>query len=196
MAAKVAKLTTVALILGGLFLCGAGLWIPAKASLAQHLLQWAWRKSSSGLRVKPWFWADTWPVGRIRIDRLGVDHIVLEGDSGEVLAFGPGHLPASSPPGGDGHSILVGHRDTSFDFMAKLVTGDLLTLEGTNTIRAYRVERTAVVEAENLYLDAEQPGALTLITCYPLAAVMAGTPLRYVVFAHSVERGGRQAEMQ
>lgn len=190
MAAKVVKLTAAVLILGGLFLLGASLWIPVKAAIAQQLLQSAWRRSSPGIIAKPWPWADTWPVGRMRNDRLGVDYIVLEGDSGEVLAFGPGHIQASSPPGGDGHCILVGHRDTSFRFMAKLAAGDLLTLEGRSSTRVYRVERTAVVEAEKLYLDREQDGVLTLITCYPFEAIMAGTPLRYVVFARSAEGVG------
>jgi sortase A len=196
MAAKIIKLTAAALILGGLFLLVSGLWIPAKAVLAQHLLQSAWRNSSPGTIARPWPWADTWPVGRLRNGRLGVDHIVLEGDSGEVLAFGPGHIAASSPPGGHGHCILVGHRDTSFAFMAELSAGDLLTLEGHSNTRVYRVERIAVVEAEKLYLDGEQSGALTLITCYPFEAMMAGTPFRYVVFARSIAGGGGQGEAE
>ncbi|MFW2367146.1 MAG: class GN sortase [Desulforhopalus sp.] len=187
MAAKILKSATALLILCGFYFIGTGLWIPAKAVLAQYLLKNAWYKSTTlQADVKPWPWADTWPVGRLRNDRLGVDLIILEGDSGEVLAFGPGHLSASSPPAGKGHCILAGHRDTSFTFMRDLVPGDLLTLEGWASRRVYRVVRTDIIEASQLYLDGDQAGMLTLITCYPFDAIIPGTPLRFVVTASVV----------
>ncbi len=125
------KLAIAVIIMAGTSSICAGLWIPAKALLAQYLLQRAWQQSLVDDKiVKPWPWADTWPVGRLQNDRLGIDLIVLEGESGEVLAFGPGHLSRSSSPGEDGHCILAGHRDTSFAFLQKLQAGDLLTLAG------------------------------------------------------------------
>jgi len=168
---------------GALFLC-AGFWIPAKAVLAQYLLQRAWQQSlTSGNIVKPWPWADTWPIGRLQNERLGIDLIVLEGESGEVLAFGPGHLSQSGSPGEQGHCILAGHRDTSFNFLKDLQRGDLLTLEGKNGIDFYFVQGSLTVRAEDLYLESEKTGFLTLITCYPFEAVMPHTPVRFVVTA-------------
>ena len=153
----------------------------------------AWHRSNIiQSDVKPWPWADTWPVGRLQNRRLGVDHIILEGDSGEVLAFGPGHLVMSSPPGGEGHCILAGHRDTSFSFLRNLAAGDLLTLEGRGSRRIYRVERTDIVEAGQLYLDADQAGLLTLITCYPFDAITPGTDLRFVVTARVDQTGSQR----
>ncbi|EKD37662.1 MAG: hypothetical protein ACD_75C01047G0001, partial [uncultured bacterium] len=105
------------------------------------------------------------------------------------LAFGPGHLPRSSPPGNEGHCILAGHRDTSFAFLRDLRAGDLLVLQGKSGERTYRVQTTVVAKAEELYLDGEAAGLLTLITCFPFAAVTPGTPLRYVVTAVSVAGG-------
>lgn len=170
--------------LAGMTSLCAGFWIPAKAILAQHLLQRAWQQSlASGNVVKPWPWADTWPVGRLQNDRLGVDLIVLEGDSGEVLAFGPGHLRRSSSPGEEGHCILAGHRDTSFAFLKDIRAGDFLTLEGKGGKDYYIVQTTGVVRAEELYLDGEREGFLTLITCFPFKAVMPGTPYRFIVAA-------------
>ena len=47
----------------GLALCVQGLWIPAKAALAQVLLERAFERSvATGRPVKPWPWADTWPA--------------------------------------------------------------------------------------------------------------------------------------
>ena len=55
--------------LGMLFL-GQGLWIKAKAELAQILLERAFTQSiATGQPVKPWSWADTWPVARISVPR-------------------------------------------------------------------------------------------------------------------------------
>ena len=79
---------------------GHGAWIHAKAQLAQYLLQRAWTRTLRGEPAsKPWPWADTWPVARLRVPAHGVDLIVLTGVSGLTLAFGPGHAPNSAAPG-------------------------------------------------------------------------------------------------
>ena len=182
--AKFWQIAVTALLTGGLLFMAAGFWIPVKAVLAQHLLQQAWQKSlSTGNIIKPWPWADTWPVGRLQNSRLGVDLIVLEGESGEVLAFGPGHLPASSSPGEGGHCILAGHRDTSFTFLKSLTVGDTLTLEGRNGKTAYLVTSSQVMRAGELFLDGEKDGFLTLITCFPFSTAMTATPFRFIITA-------------
>jgi len=168
---------------GALFLA-AGFWIPAKAVVAQHLLHRAWEKTLiSSKSFRPWPWADTWPVGRLQNERLGIDQIVLEGESGEVLAFGPGHLPGSDSPGGKGHIILAGHRDTNFRFLKDLVPGDILVLTGRKGKMIYEVVATEVRNAKHLYFNGEEHGALSLITCYPFDALSVGGSLRYVVSA-------------
>src|SRR5690349_24074944 len=62
----------------GLVLLGQGVWIHAKALLAQVLLERAFAASlASGAPVKPWSWADTWPVARIEVPRLHAGQIAL-----------------------------------------------------------------------------------------------------------------------
>src|SRR5262249_61701653 len=74
------------LTLGAAFTVAAT-WIPVKAQVAQILLLRAWDRTRAGTATaKPWPWADTWPVGRLRVPRLGVDEIVLAGASGNALA--------------------------------------------------------------------------------------------------------------
>lgn len=164
-----------------------GLWIPVKAIVAQHLLLQAWEQSQETTDiVKPWPWADTWPVGRLQNKRLGIDLIILEGESGEVLAFGPGHIYGSSVPGEGGHCVVAGHRDTSFNFLQNLKIGDRLSLQGKNGTEVYRVQATAVVPAVQLYLDTEPQGLLTLITCYPFDSPVPGATLRFVVTAEEI----------
>ena len=62
---------------------GQGAWIYVKAQLAQYLLQHAWVRTINGEHnVKPWPWADTWPLARLYVPHYGVDLIALAGASG------------------------------------------------------------------------------------------------------------------
>ena len=71
---------TFILALLGLVLIGQGAYIHAKAPVAQVLLARAFDESvATGRIVKPWSWADTWPVARIEVTRLHASAIVLAG---------------------------------------------------------------------------------------------------------------------
>ncbi len=181
-------ITAFLLLAAGSFLLADGCWIRTKAVFAQLLLQHAWEETlETGEWTKAWPWADTWPVARLQMDRLGVDLIVLEGDHGEVLAFGPGHLPESSLPGSGGHCILAGHRDSSFRFLQDLQPGDLLSLQGADgRVHCFEMQSSQVSTAETLYLQQQDSAALTLITCYPFSALQPGTDLRYLVSAEKL----------
>src|SRR5262245_861260 len=97
---------------------GRGAWIRAKPRLPSTLLPKAWARTARGEpHARPWPWADTWPVARLRVPAHGVDLIVLSGVSGRTLAFGPGHVPESAAPGTPGTAIVIGHRDTHFRFL-------------------------------------------------------------------------------
>ncbi len=182
------RITAFVLLACGSFLLADGCWIKTKAVFAQILLKHAWEQTlESGEYTKAWPWADTWPVARLRVERLGLDLIVLEGESGEVLAFGPGHLPGSSTPGSNGHSILAGHRDTNFRFLQDLQPNDAVSVQGIDgVIHKFFIRETMIVEAEKLYLQQSDFPRLTLITCYPFDALQPRTGLRYVVFADKV----------
>ena len=177
--------TVFILLVSGSFLLADGCWIRTKAVFAQILLQHAWEQTlTTGNQIKPWPWADTWPVARLQVERLGIDMIVLEGESGEVLAFGPGHLPGSSAPDQGGHCILAGHRDTSFKFLKDLVVDDLVILQTPNGIfHHYRIQESMVRKAEDLYFQQNSSAHLTLLTCYPFDTLQLNTPHRYLVFA-------------
>lgn len=81
-----------ALLAAGAWQSGRGAWIQAKAVLAQVLIAQAWSRTLNGeAKVKPWPWADTWPVAKLAVPRLGLEYYVLEGADGSAIAFGPGH---------------------------------------------------------------------------------------------------------
>ena len=166
-----------------------GYWIPAKAVVAQVLLQRAWEISLQSQKpVKPWPWADIWPIGRLQQPRLGVDLIVLQGASGEALAFGPGRIGDSGYSGGELHTILAGHRDTSFSFLEDLQRGDLLTIENLRGQDTYTVQNTEIVPAAELYLDGKRPETLSLITCYPFTSLLPQATSRYLVTAQKAAK--------
>ena len=169
----------------GSWLIGQGAWIHFKAETAQWLLQQAWHTSmNTHVPVKPWPWADTWPVGRLVVPRLDIDQIILAGTTGQSLAFGPGKVRNGQVSAHEPQTIILsGHRDTHFSFMQDIQLGDKLIVQSpqgewlTFTVRSLeimdsRIQPLPVNQAEH---------DLRLITCYPFDAVLPGGPLRYVV---------------
>ncbi|MFT5426762.1 MAG: sortase A [Gammaproteobacteria bacterium] len=167
----------IVLLLCGMWQIGSASYIHAKAILAQVLLETAWNKTVHGQQeVKPWPWADTWPISRIDVPSLGIDRIVLAGASGSSLAFGPGQ---------QGNTVIAGHRDTHFKFLQDIQRGELIQLQTlTGKTIQYEVSETIIVhEKEIEYLVTTLENKLTLITCYPFDAIRPGGPLRYLVIA-------------
>ena len=168
---------------------GHGAYIPAKAWVAQELMQKAWRRAEFGVeKPAPWPWADTWPVAKLSAKRGEVELIVLSGGSGRTLAFGPGHLSASAMPGDFGNAVIAGHRDTHFRFLQDIEKGETILFEmadGRNHL--YRVNDLDVVDSRraSIVLDTDK-ALLSLVTCYPFNTREAGGPMRYVVSAEMI----------
>ena len=165
---------------------GHGLYIHAKAQLAQVLLHAAWdRTRATGIGARPWPWADTHPVARLMAPGQDADLLVLAGASGRTLAFGPGHLDGSAQPGDPGNAVITAHRDTHFRFLKDAGPGDLIVVERADgATRHFRIRTSYVADARDLKLPRDtQVPTLTLVTCYPFDALDPGGPLRYVVVA-------------
>jgi len=169
----------------GLVLFGQGIWIHAKALLAQVLLERAFAASLAGGRdVKPWPWADTWPVARVEVPRLHRSAIVLAGSSGQALAFGPGQVERTPAAGEPGTTVYAAHRDTHFAFLGDVRIGDEVRVTRRDgKVVSFHVTGTSVVRWDASGIDADADGRqLVLTTCWPLDAKFSG-PLRYVVRA-------------
>jgi sortase A len=175
-------------VIVGVICFGNGLWIHGKAVFAQLLLQRAWEQTQvRGELVKPWPWADTWPVARLRAAKYNQDLIILAGQSGQALAFGPGMLEAGGQPGQAGPCILAAHRDTHFSFLRKVRLGDVFTLEDRQGRQwQYRVNATIIRRATELYLEPQGNPQLALVTCYPFRVLGATANQRYVVLADRI----------
>ncbi len=186
MGAKSHWRVAAAVITVAAFFCVRAMWIPAKAELAQWLLERSWREVKSGADyAPPWPWADTQPVALLEVPAQDVRQLVLAGDSGRNLAFGPSlHGDLS------GRDIVIsGHRDTHFSFLAELTRGDVVRLETRDGFRDYEVRWFDIVDTDRQDLVLE-PGVdrLSLVTCYPFDTLTPGGPLRYVVTATPVPK--------
>jgi sortase A len=160
--------------------------IRAKTLLAQRLIAWAWNRTlATGAAVKPWPWADIFPVARLEVPRQGAALMVLAGASGRTLAFGPGHVDGTPLPGDPGNAVVSGHRDTHFAFLRELRSGDTLVVHSASgRVVRYVVSGIEVVRNKDVrvLLDTGDD-RLTLVTCYPFDSPMPGGSLRYVVVA-------------
>jgi len=170
----------------GVWQVGEAGYMHAKALLAQHMLETSWAETvSTGKPVKPWPWADTAPVARLRVPSLDKDLIVLAGGSGRTLAFAPGHVDGTPLPGAPGLSVIGGHRDTHFRVLKNMEPGTEIVVEDAHGAQhRFTVTETRVVDSRNTRLDpiASRP-ALALVTCWPFDAIVPGGPMRYLVFA-------------
>ncbi|MBC9878760.1 class GN sortase [Bradyrhizobium sp. INPA01-394B] len=181
-----------ALALIGVVLFGDGAYIHAKAWLAQVLLERAFDRSiATGRPVKPWSWADTWPVARIEVKRIGASAIVLDGTSGQALAFGPGHLDRTADAGERGVAVYAAHRDTHFRFLRNVSIGDVIEITRADGKHfRYRADASSVVRFDASGIDpATQDHELVLTTCWPFDAVTSG-PERYILHATLIEALG------
>lgn len=176
----------LALALTGVWQLGSGTYIYAKAWLAQQLIATAWSRELAGEHeVRPWPWADTWPVARLRVPDADVDLYVLADASGRSLAFGPGYVTGSAYPGTTGNTIIAAHRDTHFRFLRSIREGAQVLLQTPDgREHRYTLTESHVFDASHSRLDTEgESSTLTLLTCYPVDALIPGGPMRYAAIA-------------
>ena len=179
------NLTFILVILAAAALWQLGIagWIHTKAIAAQILLDHAWQQTLIDHdQTRPWPWADTWPVAELIVPEIDIAQIVLAGDSGATLAFGPGHSFASALPDEHGTVMISGHRDTHFRFLQDLKKGTRLILKTKSAIHYYTVSNTRVVDSRNYKVDSTND-TLILVTCYPFNSAITGGNERYLVYA-------------
>jgi sortase A len=179
----------ILLALLGLILFGQGAYIHAKALLAQVLLERAFDQTiATGQMTKPWSWADTWPVARIEVKRIGASAIVLAGSSGQALAFGPGHVELTADAGERGVAVYSAHRDTHFAFLRNVKIGDEIDVTRDDGKRfRYRADGTSIVRFDASGIDPLSDGyELVLSTCWPFDALTSG-PERYLLHASLIK---------
>lgn len=173
----------------GFWQFGFGSGVPARAWVAQELMQRDWQKTASANTAPAQReWADDRPVARLTAKGGEVELVVLAGGSKRNLALGPGHLGISALPGEKGNSIIAGHRDTHFRFLQYMSVGESIQVELPGGRKhLYQVTDIDVVDARigSLVLDTDKP-VLSLVTGYPFDGGSARGTMRYVVSAELI----------
>jgi sortase A len=154
---------------------------PLPASATPDLSLWAperiqaWRDSQKETSPPP--------LAVLRIPRLGIEAPVIEGTSEFALNRGVGHIEDTPRPGADGNSGIAGHRDGFFRGLKDITAGDVLELETRTSVSRYRVEKTWIVNPDDVsVLDPTGTPAITLVTCYPFYFI-GSAPRRFIVRA-------------
>ena len=141
----------------------------------------------SSIRVNSWRKTLSEPaqlaLAVLRIPGIGLEVPVLQGTADRTLDRGLGHIEDTAQPGTDGNSGIAGHRDGFFRGLKDVALGDAIELDTLRGTEVYRVERTWIVNPEDVSVLDPAPGrVLTLVTCYPFYFV-GSAPQRFIVRA-------------
>lgn len=133
--------------------------------------------------------AEGTPVARLRIPRIRLDEIVIEGVGDDELNAGPGHLPGSALPGMPGNAVISAHRDRHFSHLDALQLGDTIRTETGQSTGVWVIVSRRIVDrnAPALFQSAEP--VLTLTTCWPVR-YFGSAPDRLILTAKPVATSG------
>jgi LPXTG-site transpeptidase (sortase) family protein len=123
------------------------------------------------------------PLAVLRIPTLRLEVAVLSGTDDRTLDRALGHIEGTALPGTDGNLGIAGHRDGFFRGLKDIAPGDVIELDTIQGKDVFQVERTWIVEPEDVsVLDPTPARTLTLVTCYPFYFV-GSAPQRFIVRA-------------
>jgi sortase A len=127
------------------------------------------------------------PAGRVltrlKIPKISLDAIVLDGTSPKELLEGPGHLEQTAMPGESGNAVIAGHRDTFFRHIFELNQGDEILVQRKGHTFRYEVTGKKIIKPDDTSVIApSRDSQLTLVTCYP-PHYIGPAPERFAVFS-------------
>jgi sortase A len=176
---------TSLLVIGSL-LCLHASWLPAKGWLSQQLISYSWHQSIDlKQQIKPWPWADTYPIAELLFQRLNKRVVVLNGGDATTLAFSAGAIAPFNQTMSKQPLVVAGHRDSHFSFLDKVFINDIISLTDENgQNQRYKVETIDIIDASAGYLPIlANDSQLILITCYPFTNTSINSNERYVITA-------------
>ena len=126
------------------------------------------------------------PIGRLKVPRLDLSIVVVNGTSTSDLRRGPGRHEDSFMPGEGELVYVAGHRTTygaPFSAVDELEPGDTITVELPYGTVEYRVTRHRIVDDNDLsVLESRGREELVLQACHPRFFASQ----RYLVYARPV----------
>jgi sortase A len=122
-------------------------------------------------------------IGRIKIDRIGLSIVVVQGTDTASLEKGPGHYRSTPIPGQPGTVAIAGHRTTylaPFRHIDEIRDGDEIRIEMPYAAFTYRVEKHEVVDPGDVgIIKSVGYDRLVLTACHPPYSAAH----RYAIFA-------------
>jgi sortase A len=122
-------------------------------------------------------------IGRIDIDRIGLNMVVIQGTDTASLQKGPGHYAVTPIPGQPGTVAIAGHRTTylaPFRHIDEIRDGDEIRLEMPYAAFTYTVEKHEVVDPGDVgIIKPVGYDRLVLTACHPPYSAAH----RYAIFA-------------
>lgn len=111
-------------------------------------------------------------LGRLRIPRIGLSDVWVQGTDPSSLSQGPGHYLGTVLPGRRGTVGIAGHRTTHgapFRHIDSLRPGDPIAVTMPYGTYTYRVTGTQIVSPDNVrVLQPVRTDRLVLTACHPL----------------------------
>jgi sortase A len=122
-------------------------------------------------------------IGRIKIDRIGLNIVVIQGTDTASLEKGPGHYRNTPIPGQPGTVAIAGHRTTylaPFRHIDQIRDGDEVRIEMPYAAFTYTVETHRIVDPSDVgIIKPVGYDRLVLTACHPPYSAAQ----RYAVFA-------------
>ena len=122
-------------------------------------------------------------IGRIKIDRIGLSIVVVQGTDTASLEKGPGHYRNTPIPGQPGTVAIAGHRTTylaPFRHIDDIQDGDEIRIEMPYAAFTYTVEKHEVVDTSDVgIIKPVGYDRLVLTACHPPYSAAH----RYAIFA-------------
>jgi len=162
------------LLITGSLLCLHASWLPVKALLSQQLISYSWHQTIElQQKIKPWPWADTYPIAELSFQRLNKSIVVLNGGDPTTLAFSAGAIAPFNQASSTQPFVVAGHRDSHFSFLDEVFMKDIISLADKHgRSQLYQVEAIDIVDASTGELPIlADDSSLVLITCYPFTNI-------------------------
>lgn len=127
-------------------------------------------------------------IAALVIPRIGQKYSIYWGADEKTLKRGVGMYVSdlTTPPDGNGHTVLSGHRDTVFTQLGELKEKDKLLVEYNGAIFTYEVRKIWITdENDRTVIVKKDRSILTLTTCYPFNYI-GSAPDRYIIQAELI----------
>ena len=112
------------------------------------------------------------PIGRVEVDSIGLDTVLMNGTDTSTLQKGPGRYPRTPLPGYGKTTGIAGHRTTYLAPLRKIneiSDGDEIRVELPYAAFTYEVEKHEIVEPSDVQIvDPVGYERVVLTACHPL----------------------------